>query len=48
MNNAVNFYNENKNAVKQFLAENGGYKTIDGNFEYEMITSFSNAAKSQD
>lgn len=46
MNNAVNFYNENKNAVKQFLAENGGYKTIDGNFEYEMITSFSNAAKS--
>ena len=46
MNNAINFYGDNKDSVKQFIKESGGYQTLGGNFEYEMITSFSNATKS--
>ncbi len=41
MNNAISFYNDNKKQIKELVKETGIYSN--GNFEYEMISSFSNA-----
>ena len=45
MNNALNFYNDNIKNTQNLMKETGVY-TTDSNFEYEMISTFSNATKS--
>lgn len=44
MNNAVNFYSDNKKEIKSLIKNTGVFGGYASNFEYEMLTSFSNTA----
>jgi len=46
MNNAINFYSDNKKEIKNLVNNTGVFKDYTTNFEYEMISTFSNATKS--